>query len=631
MKRPSTFLAGLTISATLVLGGCSTGVGTTTSSVDAETSVVPAASVSGAIAELSYADLDIDDANLSIDTADAVDVTLANGASAGGSGVEVDGDLVTITEAGTYSVSGTLSSGSLVVDASDGIVNLVLDGVDITAADVAAINVVNAGQVVVWLVDGSENVLADTADAVIDEAVEDAPNATLFSTADLWIAGDGGLSVTAHAADAITSKDTLVLAGGDVAVAAADDGVRGKDHLVITGGTLEADVEGDALRSDNESVADDPDAAVGVVWIDGGTLDLTSGSDAVDAARQVTVASGDVTIAAGDDGLHSDGVLRIEGGNVTITESVEGIEGAYMYLSGGDVSVVATDDGINVAGGVEEVTATTDAITSTDQGATVDPGTAVDPGTSAGAPPMGDATADGPPAGGPPVGDSAAGGPPMGGAAGDAAAGGQLAPGGTGPDSRSSTTDAVDDLSSLTVSAMQGSGFGGPAEGDNGSRILAVSGGAYVLDTMSDGVDVNGSMTMTGGTIVISSTDDARNGALDVDDTLTISGGTLAASGTSAMAVAPGDDSTQATLAITFSATVPADTVITIADPDAAEIASFTTQRDSQSFIFSSDALVGGTDYAVSVGGETSGTSIGSLVLDGTTTGGDTIGTVQAS
>ena len=307
----------------------------TTSPVDAETSAVPAASSCGAIAELSYADLDIDDANLSFDTADAVDVTLANGASAGGSGVEVDGDPVTITEAGTYSVSGTLSSGSLVVDASDGIVNLVLDGVDITAADVAAINVVNAGQVVVWLADGSENSWPTRADAVIDEAVEDAPNATLFSTADLWIAGDGGLSVTAHAADAITSKDTLVLAGGDVAVAAADDGVRGKDHLVITGGTLEADVEGDALRSDNESVADDPDAAVGVVWIDGGTLDLTSGSDAVDAARQVTVPSGDVTIAAGDDGLHSDGVLRIEGGNVTITESVEGIEGAYMYLSGG--------------------------------------------------------------------------------------------------------------------------------------------------------------------------------------------------------------------------------------------------------------------------------------------------------
>ena len=181
------------------------------------------------------------------------------------------------------------------------------------------------------------------------------------------------------------------MAGGDVTVDAADDGVRGKDQLVITGGTLTANVQGDALRSDNESFTEDPDAAVGVIWIDGGTLDLTAGSDAVDAARQVTVLSGDLTIAAGDDGLHSDNVLRIAGGNVSVTESVEGIEGAYLYLSGGDVSVVSTDDGINVSGGVEALTETTAETTT---------GTAADPGAAAGGRPEG-----GPPMGDPPAGE----------------------------------------------------------------------------------------------------------------------------------------------------------------------------------------------------------------------------------
>ena len=360
MKRLSTFIVALTMAAALLLSSCGTDTGTTTVAAGA---AMPSSSVTGAVAELSYADLAIDEANLSFDTADAVDVGLADGASKGGSGVSVDGDTVTIAAAGTYRVSGTLSSGSLVVDATDGVVNLVLDGADITAASVAAINVVDADQVVVWLADGSDNTLADATGSVVAETVEDSPSATLFSTSDLWIAGEGALSVTAHAADAITSKDTLVLAGGDVTVDAADDGVRGKDHLVITGGTLTANVQGDALRSDNESVTDEPDAAVGVIWIDGGRLDLTAGSDAVDAARQVTVLSGDLTIAASDDGLHSDDVLRIAGGTVNITESVEGIEGAYMYLSGGDVSVVAADDGINVSGGVEALTATTDMAT----------------------------------------------------------------------------------------------------------------------------------------------------------------------------------------------------------------------------------------------------------------------------
>ena len=63
-----------------------------------------------------------------------MDVTLADGDSQGGSGVSVDGDTVTITTAGTYHVSGTLTSGSLVVDAPDGVVDLVLDGVDNEAA-----------------------------------------------------------------------------------------------------------------------------------------------------------------------------------------------------------------------------------------------------------------------------------------------------------------------------------------------------------------------------------------------------------------------------------------------------------------------------------------------------------------
>ncbi len=554
-KRPSTLFAGLALTATLIFSGCSAGA----------TSDTAATSLSGPVAELSYADLDIDEADLSFDVADAVDVTLADGASDGGSGVTVDGDTVTITAAGTYSVSGTLTSGSLVVDAADAVVNLVLDGVDITAADVAAVNVVEAEQVVVSLADGSQNVLADAAGAAVDESVEDAPNATLFSSADLWIAGDGALSVTANAADAITSKDTLVMTSGDVTVEAADDGVRGKDHLVITGGTLTANVEGDALRSDNESVADEPDAAVGVIWVDGGTLDLTSASDAMDAARQVTVLDGDLTIAAGDDGIHSDNVLRIDGGNVTITESVEGIEGAYMYLSGGDVSVTASDDGVNVSGGAEEVA---EATSETTEGEAAEPG--------AGDRPEGDR-----PEGGAPPGDQAG----------------------------ATTTDTVDDLGSLTVSAMEGTGFGGPAEGDNGDRFLDFSGGTYVVDTNSDGVDVNGSMTMSGGTLVVSGTENIRQGAIDVDDAFSISGGTLAANGMATMAVAPGEDSTQARLALTFGSTVPAGTVITIADADGTQIASFTTPKASNSYIYSSDALESGADYAISVGSDVTGTA----------------------
>ncbi|WP_298755352.1 carbohydrate-binding domain-containing protein [uncultured Nocardioides sp.] len=583
----STGLAGLALTSVLLTGCSATDDASlvlgSTGSVDAQSTSLSTTSVT----ELAYADLGIDPADLDPDLSEAVEVTLADGASEGGSGVEVDGDTVTISAGGTYRVTGTLSSGTLVVDAADEVVDLVLDGVDITAADVAALHVVEAERVVVHLAEGSQNVLADDDAAVVDESVEDAPNATLFSTADLWIAGDGALSVTAHAADAITSKDSLVLAGGEVTVRAADDGVRGKDHLVITGGTLTADVAGDALRSDNESVADDPEAAVGVIWIDGGTLDLTAGADAVDAARQVSVLDGDVTIAAGDDGLHSDQLLRIDGGRVSITESLEGVEAAYMFLSGGDVSVVATDDGINVSGGTTTTDETSEEV-------------AAAPAER--------------PEGGPP---------------GDGGPGGAMgaAPGGRG---ETVSSDPVADLSSLTVTAMEGSGFGGPAEGENGSRFLEVSGGTYVIDTDSDGVDVNGTMTMSGGTLVVSGTDDVRNGALDVDDGLTLTGGTLAANGTATMAVAPAETSTQASLALTFGGTVPAGTLVTISDVTGEQLASFTTAKDSSSLVYSSAMVVAGAEYDVAVGGEVVGDGTGWLVEGGAATGGEVIGTVAA-
>jgi len=95
--------------------------------------------------------------------------------------------------------------------------------------------------------------------------------------------------------------------------------------------------------------------------------------------------------------------------------------------------------------------------------------------------------------------------------------------------------------------------------------------------------------------------------------------------------VAPGETSTQASLSMTFSGTVPAGTLITIADAGGTQLASFTTAKDSQSFIFSSNAIESGADYTISVGGTVTGTSVGGLVLDGGATDGTAIGTVVAA
>jgi hypothetical protein len=334
---------------------------------------------------------------------------------------------------------------------------------------------------------------------------------------------------------------------------------------------------------------------VGVIWIEGGALDLTAGSDAVDAARQVTVNGGDLTIAAGDDGLHSDGVLRIDGGTMDITESYEGIEGVYMYLSGGDVVVVASDDGINVSGGA----ASADTASSGD-GA---------PGEMGGAFPTDkDMPTDGtmPDRGEMPARTDGETG--MGGGMGGVAA-------------------AADDISTLTITTLAA----GQASDSSAVRYLEITGGTYVIDSAGDGVDSNGDLTISGGTLVVLGPEGNGNGALDVDGTFTLNGGTVAASGSSGMVVTPAAGGDQGSLAFTFDAGVPAETVITISDSSGSEVGSFTTTKLSQSLVFSSDHIVAGDDYTVTVGGTTTGESIGGLILGGSTDGGDDIGTTTAS
>jgi hypothetical protein len=54
-----------------------------------------------------------------------------------------------------------------------------------------------------------------------------------------------------------------------------------------------------------------------------------------------------LSIHSNDDGIHADGVLTVSGGSVTISNSYEGAEGTQVLISGGSLSLVSRDDGIN--------------------------------------------------------------------------------------------------------------------------------------------------------------------------------------------------------------------------------------------------------------------------------------------
>lgn len=350
------FAGTLALAGSLMLASCSTDTASTdTTAAETTTSDTTVTSATTAsyislteLTELSYEDLGI--ADFDVETSGATTITLADGATEAVDGVSVDGDTITITAGGIYRLTGELTAGQVIIDAGEEDVTLVLDGVSITASAVGAIQVANADDVQIYLASGSDNTLADASGATVSTD-EDAVNATLYSTADLWIGGTGSLTITEAANDGITSKDSLVIDGATLDVTATDDAIRGKDHLVILDGDITVNAGGDGLTSDDETGGTDATATVGVVWIEGGTLDVTSGDDGVVGYRQVTITGGDITVNASDDGVHTEGVMHISGGDVAVESSVEGLEAAIMTLSGGDITVNSSDDGINVAGG----------------------------------------------------------------------------------------------------------------------------------------------------------------------------------------------------------------------------------------------------------------------------------------
>lgn len=93
--------------------------------------------------------------------------------------------------------------------------------------------------------------------------------------------------------------------------------------------------------------------ASGNLLISGGTITINSADDALHANDSMTINGGIFEIASGDDAVHAENTLTITDCTMNITECYEGLEALKIYVRGGDIKLVASDDGINAAGGTD--------------------------------------------------------------------------------------------------------------------------------------------------------------------------------------------------------------------------------------------------------------------------------------
>lgn len=480
-------------------------------------------------------------------------ILLGESTTVEGAGVTVKDGSITITQAGTYSLSGELKEGQLVVAAKEiDDVMIILNGATIMSSTTSPVDIETADKVIITLAKGTSNFLTDKRQAKTD-GDDTEPDATLFSKADLTINGQGSLEVVSDYHDGIRSKDDLVLISGTYKIEAANNGLKGNDSISILDGSYEIKAENDGIQSSSS------DTEKGWIAIDGGNIKVKSGHDGIQAEKDLKISAGTVEIEAGggstsssdteslkgmkagsgiqintgkftinsaddsihtngsltidqgefdlktgDDGIHADETLQINNGTITVVESYEGLEAANIMIEDGTISVTSSDDGLNAGGGS------------------------------------------------------------------DGTGGGEF-----GKDN-----------------------FGG------GDYSITINGGMIFIDSEGDGIDSNGTVTQTGGTALVSGPINGGNGALDYDGTYTISGGILVAAGSSGMAMLPSDSSSQVSVGLYFDSSQKANQLINVADTNGNNIISFVPNKSYQHVAISAPDIQKGSGYTLSVGGK---------------------------
>ena len=507
---------------------------------------------------------------------DATEITLSDSKSTCDSpAVRISDNQITITRAGTYVLSGSLTNGQIVVDASDEKVQIVLKDASINCDTSAALYVKSADKVFVTLAENTSNTLTNTKDFV---AIDDNNiDGVIFSKSDLSLNGSGTLTIHAAYGHGIVSKDDLVITSGTYDITAARHALSGKDSVRIADGVFTLNAKKDGIHSENT----DNDEK-GFIYIADGTFSITCDSDGMDAEETLQVDGGTITIAAGDDGLHADGDLVLNDGTVTITKSYEGLEGKTVTITGGSYAVTSSDDGVNAAGD----------------------GTAGDSSDSASS----DSSKD------------------------------QKAPSGTPPERPQNSSDSTEmpqppqnsdsteapqppqnsdstEMPDAPKGAPDGNGGPGPGDMEEATdyNLIQISGGTLTVNAGGDGLDSNGDLTVTGGEIYIDGPVQGGDGALDCSGTATISGGTVIAAGSSGMAENFSSSSTQGSMLVTVSDAMVSGE-ITLQDSNGNTLLSYTPAKSYNSVVISCPKLTRGETYTLLAGDTTTTVTLDSLV-----------------
>lgn len=605
-KKAKCIISGIVAGSLLLFLGCSSKeLNEESSNIETETSAITADDIS-----IKTNKDDIDDPLYSSDEGsiklnkDSIVID--------GDGLSVEDNKVTITSSGTYEISGELEDGQIIVDATkDDKIKIILNGATIKSSNNSPIYIKSADRVRISLADGTSNNIEDGEVYEYADESSDEPNAAIFSKEDLIIEGNGSLNVKGNYSDGIRSKYDLTIKGGIINVTSIDNGIKGKDSVTIEDGDIIISAKGDGIKATNDS-----DEGKGYILVEGGEVNIVSDYDGIQAENSLIILDGTINIETGggssnapkesaadfrggfkgqmrDDrvtedtentssesrkGLKSTLSVEINGGKINIDSYDDGIHtDGIVTINSGDINVKSGDDGIHAGSKVNINDGSIDIIESYEgiEGKIIN----ITDGT------IYIKSSD------------------------DGVNG-----------SEGTTTDTADE------------GFGREPRGElSGNAEVNISGGYLYIDADGDGLDSNGTVTVSDGTVIINGTESGGNGAIDYDKSFNITGGLLVAVGSSEMSQAPDETSTQYIIKANLSSPQSSGTILSIKGESGEDILTFKPSKSYQSIVVSSPEIKKGESYTISTGGTATGEETYGLYKEAEYSGGTKLTTITVS
>lgn len=171
---------------------------------------------------------------------------------------------------------------------------------------------------------------------------------------------------------------------------------------------------------------------------------------------------------------------------------------------------------------------------------------------------------------------------------------------------------------------MRGGGVGGFGKMDEeteAAHALTINGGNIYINSGGDGIDSNGSLSISGGKIIIDGPESSGNGPIDSDGTMTITGGEIISLSSAGMIQLP-QGQAQNILKVFFDSQGAVGDEITIKDDAGNGIMAYTASKRYSALIYSSPELTAGTNYSIYRNNELFETA---MISEGITT----VGTMQ--